>query len=215
MLNLSRLKPRFWDHQDAAAGPESHHFSFRRKWLLIVTFTTMVTLTPLLVMTLVDYRLTRQAFESEATMAVSRMISNTWRSASFLLSQRRAALEFVARDNRLADLLAPGRLDAILANLQGGMGGFVDLGVVDTDCTIQSYAGPYALQRSRVKSTVCFDQAVANGFFISDVTLIRGQHHQLVIAIRHDLEGGGFFVLRASLDASLLDSPIAQLDSGP
>jgi hypothetical protein len=101
MLNLSRLKPRFWDHQDAAAGPESHHFSFRRKWLLIVTFTTMVTLTPLLVMTLVDYRLTRQAFESEATMAVSRMISNTWRSASFLLSQRRAALEFVARDNRL------------------------------------------------------------------------------------------------------------------
>jgi hypothetical protein len=30
----------------------------------------MVTLTPLLVMTLVDYRLTRQAFESEATMAV-------------------------------------------------------------------------------------------------------------------------------------------------
>jgi two-component system NtrC family sensor kinase len=215
MLNLSRLKPRFWDHQDAAAGPESHHFSFRRKWLLIVTFTTMVTLTPLLVMTLVDYRLTRQAFESEATMAVSRMISNTWRSASFLLSQRRAALEFVARDNRLTDLLAPGRLDAILANLQGGMGGFVDLGVVDTDCTIQSYAGPYALQRSRVKSTVCFDQAVANGFFISDVTLIRGQHHQLVIAIRHDLEGGGFFVLRASLDASLLDSPIAQLDLGP
>jgi hypothetical protein len=63
-----------------------------------------------------------------------------------------------------------------------------------------------------VKSTVCFDQAVANGFFISDVTLIRGQHHQLVIAIRHDLEGGGFFVLRATLDASLLDSPIAQLD---
>jgi two-component system NtrC family sensor kinase len=58
----------------------------------------------------------------------------------------------------------------------------------------------------------CFDQAVANGFFISDVTLSRGQHHQLVIAIRHDLDNGGFFVLRATLDASLLDSPIAQLD---
>ena len=76
MLNLSRFKPRFWDHRDAAAGPGSPHFSFRRKWLMIVGFTTVVTLTPLLVMTLVDYRLARQGFESEATMGISRMVSN-------------------------------------------------------------------------------------------------------------------------------------------
>ena len=212
MLNLSRFKPRFWDHQDAAAGPGSAHFSFRRKWLMIVGFTTVVTLTPLLVMTLVDYRLTRQVFESEATMGISRMVSNTWRSASFLLSQRRAALEFIARDNRLPDLLAAGRLDAILANLQGGMGGFVDLGVVDANCTVQAYAGPYALKKNRLKSNICFDRAVANGFFISDVTVNQGKNHQLVIAIRHDREAGGFFVLRATLDASLLDGTIAQLD---
>ena len=211
MLNLSRFKPRFWDHQDAASGPGSSHFSFRRKWLMIVTFTTVVTLTPLLIMTLVDYRLTRQAFESEATMGTARMVSNTWRSVSFLLSQRRAALEFVARDNSLAELLAPGRLDAILTNLQGGMGGFVDLGVFDTDCTVQAYAGPFRLKKNRMKPTICFDRAVANGFFISDVTLNREQNHQLVVAIRHDLDSGGFFVLRSTLDASLLDVPLLQL----
>ena len=210
MLNLSRFKPRFWDHLDVASGPGNRHFSFRRKWLMIVAFTTVVTLAPLLVMTLVDYRLTRQAFESEATMGIARMVSNTWRNISFLLSQRRAALEFVARDNSLPDLLAPGRLDAILANLQGGMGGFVDLAVVDTDCTVQAYAGPVAL-RSQVKPTVCFDHAVANGFYISDVTVAQGQNHQLVIAIRHDLNSGGFFVLRSTLDADLLDLPVLQL----
>ena len=48
MLNLSRFKPRFWDHRDAASGPGSSHFSFRRKWLMIVAFTTVVTLAPLL-----------------------------------------------------------------------------------------------------------------------------------------------------------------------
>ena len=64
MLNLSKIKPRFWDHLDAAAGPSGRPFSFRRKWILIVLFTTVVTLTPLTVMTLMDYRLTRQAFES-------------------------------------------------------------------------------------------------------------------------------------------------------
>ncbi|MDX2452357.1 sensor histidine kinase [Desulfosarcina sp.] len=211
MLNLSRFKPRFWDYQDAASGPGSSHFSFRRKWLMIVVFTTVVTLAPLLVMTLVDYRLTRQAFESEATMGTARMVSNTWRSVSFLLSQRRAALEFVARDNSLPDLLAPGRLDAILANLQGGMGGFMDLGVVDIDCTVQAYAGTGALRSSRVKPTTCFDHAVANGFFISDVTADQGQNHGLVIAIRHDLDNGGFFVLRSTLDAGLLAVPVMQL----
>jgi signal transduction histidine kinase len=211
MLNLARFKPRFWDHLDAASGPGSSHFSFRRKWLMIVVFTTVVTLTPLLVMTLVDYRLTRQAFESEAEMGTARMVSNTWRSISFLLSQRRAALEFVARDNSLPGMLAPGRLDAILTNLQGGMGGFVDLAVVDADCSVQAHAGPAALKRNRVKPTVCFDRAVANGFFISDVTVDQGQNHGLVVAIRHDLEAGGFFVLRSTLDAGLLDVPVLQL----
>jgi signal transduction histidine kinase len=212
MVNLSRFKPRFWDHRDAAAGPGSPHFSFRRKWLMIVGFTTVVTLTPLLVMTLVDYRLARQGFESEATMGISRMVSNTWRSASFLLSQRRAVLEFVARDNRLPDLLAPGRLDVILTHLQGGMGDFVDLGVVDATCRLNAYAGPYALRNSRMEPVHCFDQAVANGFFISDVTASPDNPPHLVLAIRHDLDNGGFFVLRATLDAGLLESPIAQLD---
>ena len=218
MLNLSRFKPRFWDHRDAASGPGNTHFSFRRKWLMIVVFTTVVTLTPLLVMTLVDYRLTRQAFESEAVIETSRMVSNTrhsiaflLRSVSFLLSQRRAALEFVCRDNSLPDLLTPRRLGAILANLQGGMGGFVDLSVVDTNCTVQAYAGPFALKKNRIKPTKCFDRAVANGFFVSDVTLTSEQNHQLVVAIRHDLDNGGFFVLRSTLDASLLDVPLRQL----
>jgi two-component system NtrC family sensor kinase len=211
MLNLSRFKPRFWDHRDVASGPGNTHFSFRRKWLMIVVFTTVVTLTPLLVMTLVDYRLTHQAFESEATMGTARMVSNTWRSVSFLLAQRRAALEFVTRDNSLPDLLAPGRLEAILANLQGGMGGFVDLGVVDSDCTLKAYAGPFALKKNRIKPTTCFDRAVVNGFFISDVTLSGQQNHQLMVAIRHDLDSGGFFVLRSTLDASLLDVPLLQL----
>jgi signal transduction histidine kinase len=133
-----------------------------------------------------------------------------------VLSQRRAALEFIVRDNTLADLLAPGRLDAILANLQGGMGGFIDLGVVAADRTVQAYAGPYARKGSLMDPAACFDQAATNGSFIGDVTVHRGQNHQLVLAIRHDLEIGGFFILRTTLDAGLLDGPVLQmaLDEG-
>lgn len=210
MLKLSRFKPGFWDHHDASAEPGNSHFSFRRRWQTIVAFTTVVTLTPLIVMTLVDYRLTRQAFESEAAMGTTRMVSNTWRSVSFLFSQRRAALEFVARDNRLADLLAPGRLESVLANLQGGMGGFVDLAVVDANGTVLAGAGR-APETSQTLSASGFDQTLSNGFFISDVTGSPGIGYHIIIAIRHDLGEGGFFVLRSTLDAGLLDGPLSQL----
>lgn len=211
MLSLSRFKPRFWDHRDAAAGPASRHFSFRRKWLMIVAFTTLVTLTPLLVMALVDYRLTRQAFETEAEMAVSQVVSNTWRSVSFTLSQRRAALAFIARDHTFDDLIAPGRLQTILANLRSVMDGFVDLGVLDANQLLQAYAGPKVMAAGQMKTTTSFNHAVANGFFISGVTLNQEQYHQLVIAIRHDMDSDGFFVLRSTIDASLFDGLVSQL----
>jgi two-component system NtrC family sensor kinase len=202
MLNLSGLKPRFWDHRDAAAGTGSAQFSFRRKWLLIVVFTTLVTLTPLLVMAIVDYRLTRQAFESEAIMGISRNVSNTWRSITYLLSQRRAALEFLARDNTLADLLTTGRLETLLSNLKDSMDDFIDLGVVDKTCTVKGYAGPDALHERRVMPAICFDRVVTDGYFISDVMEKQDTGH---------LPRDGFYVLRATLDADLLTGPVSQL----
>ncbi|BBO92143.1 ATP-binding protein [Desulfosarcina ovata] len=211
MLNLSRFKPGFWDYQDITAGPGRGHFSFRRRWLMIVGFTTVVTLTPLLVMALVDYRLTRQAFESEARMGISRMVSNTWRSISFIIAQRRAALQFVARDNPPDRLNDPRRLAEILGHLQSGMGGFLDLAVVDADCAVKTYAGPYKPEKDAIDPDDCFSQAVADGFFISDVTHRQGDNHHIVVAIRHDLADGTFFILRATLDANLMDAPVGQL----
>jgi two-component system, NtrC family, sensor kinase len=211
MPNLFRFKPRFWDHQDSAASPGERQLSFRGKWLMIVVFTTVVTLAPLLVMTVVDYRLTRQAFESEARMGISRMVSNTWRSVSNLLAQRRAALEFIARDNALSELIAPRRLETLLSHLRRGMDDVVDLAVMNADGTILADAGPNHHRQQRLTPAIEFDRAVANGFFIGDVTAGSGRQHRLVVAIRHDLAAGGYFVLRSTLDASLLDGPLSEL----
>jgi signal transduction histidine kinase len=211
MLNLSRLKPRFWDHRDAAADRGSDHFSFRRKWLILVAFTMAVSLTPLLVMTLMDYRLSRKAFETEAAMNVSRMVSNTWRGIAFLLSERRAALAFVARDNTLADLLKPGRLEAVLANLQHGMAGFVDLSVVAPDGTLRAWAGPPDPPHRRSAPEDGFRHPVGKAHHIGDVTTRQGQADHLMVSIRQDLDSGGFFLLRATLDAALLEGPLSQL----
>jgi len=211
MLNPSRFKPRFWDHLDAAAGPGHRSFSFRRKWMMIVAFTTAVTLTPLLVMALVDYRLTRQAFESEATLAVSRIVSNGRRNIAFMLAQRRSALVLIARDNTLAELMAPGRLTVLMSHLQHVVGGFVELDAVDADRRVRAFAGSGALAGKRSTPGESFDHAAANGFFVGDVAPEPTQKRQLVIAVRHDLPNGGFFVLRATLEVNLFDEFMSQL----
>jgi two-component system, NtrC family, sensor kinase len=215
MLKLAKLKPRFWDHQDAAAGSTGKPFSFRRKWKLIVLLTTVVTLTPLAVMTLVDYRLTHQAFESEAAGNTSRMVSNTWRSVSFFLSQRRSALEFIAQDNSPQRLASPERLNAILNHLKSSIGGFIDIGVLDAAGRILAYAGPRPFAPPRPGQSPCFDQAVAKGFFVSDATSGPASDRHLIIAIRHDLNTGDFIILRAALDRKILQNLITQLEIEP
>ena len=211
MLNLSRFKPRFWDYQDSAANAGDSHLSFRGKWLMIVVFTTVVTLTPILVMAVVDYRLTRQAFESEVRLGISRMVSNTWRNISHLLTQRRAVLAFIARDNAIADLTVQQRLETLLSNLQRGMDDFLDLAVLDETGTIRAYAGPYDPTAGPIIPAPGFKQAVADGFYIGDVTARPDKPHHLVVAVRHDMTDGRFFVLQSTLNAGVLDGPLSEL----
>ena len=214
MIGLGRFKPGFWDHWDSAVGPGRGGYNFRRKWLMIVCFTTVVTLTPLVVMTLVDYRLTRQAFESEATMGISRMVSNTWRSISFMLAHRLAALRFIARDNPPESLAKPERLQAILAHLQESMGGVIDLSVLDTNGRVKAYAGPFSPTDAEADASILLERTLADGFSISNVNHDRVDRHQLVVAIRCNAHANSVIILAATLDARLMDGPVAQLPLG-
>ena len=215
MSLIKKIKPKFWDYHDAAAGHHRNGFSFRRKWKLIVALTSVVALTPLIVMTMIDYRLSRGAIEAEMFTNTSRIVSNTWRTVSFFLAQRKSALDFVLQDNSYENMKDPRRLAAILKNLQSGVGGFADIGVVDASGKMVAYTGPYGLQGANLCNEKCFRQVLKKGTFISDVTGGKSGGQRIVIAIRHDFSDGGFFVLRATLDAGLLHRLLSQLDIGP
>ena len=140
-----RLKPDFWDHEDVASGPYKHLFDLRRIWKMVVTLMAIVIFVPIIFLTLIDYRATRNSVESEIALNTSRLISNTRRSVSFFLAERRSALRFVVVDNDLEELKDPSRLAVILRNLNKGFGGFEDLGLIDSLGRQIAYAGPYKL----------------------------------------------------------------------
>lgn len=99
MKPLQKLKPAFWDYRDIA-GIHSHtSFNFRRKWKLIVLFTSFMALLPLFVMTLVDFSLTRRIIEDEVKNSMSTILDSAAVSISLSRDLKQSALDYIDRLN--------------------------------------------------------------------------------------------------------------------
>jgi two-component system, NtrC family, sensor kinase len=212
MSILKKLKPSFWDYLDVAAGPLKHLFNFRRIWKLAVILTAGVALVPLVSITVIDYKVTQNAIESEILFRTSRLVSNTWRNISFFLMERKAALDFIIRDNSFETLNEPERLAAILKNLKGGFGGFVDLGVIDPLGYQRTYVGPYKLEGVDYSTQEWYKEVQEQGKYVSDVFLGFRHVPHLVIAVKHEIGNGFSFVLRATLDTDRFNELLSELE---
>jgi signal transduction histidine kinase len=158
MTVLKRLKPVFWDHEDAIGGPYKHHFDFRRIWKRAVLVTATVALTPLIIWALAGYRLHQDTTEAELELRTSQLVSNSWRSVSLFVSERLSVLDFIAHDHSLEALNNKARLAEILDNLNKRFSGFTHLGVIVSSGIQQSYIGSHQLEGVEYSSAPWFRQ---------------------------------------------------------
>jgi len=211
---IKQLKPGFLDHKDAATTPYKHHFNFWRIWKRAILATATVALVPLFIWALAGYKLNMETIAAELMLRTSQLVSNSWRSVSLFLTERRSVLDFIAHDHTLETLKDPTRLASILDNLNKRFGGFTDLGVLDGSGIQQAYVGPYRLGGRDYSNQPWFQEVLTRSRYISEVVLgFRNQPH-LIFAIKRNLPDGSFFVLRASLNTEPFNELIAQLDAG-
>jgi len=212
MFLKTLVKPKFWDHEDVAAGPYRHLFNFRLIWKQAVCLMVFVTLTPLIFMAAIGYRISKESTDSEILLRTVRLVSNTRRSITYFVDERKAALDFVVHDNSFDDLNDPGRLARLLENLKTAFGGFTDVGVIDSNGVQRAYVGPYPLEGVNYHDEEWFRQVVEQGIYISDVFLGFRQVPHLVIAIRHRCHDGSCYILRATLDTAKFNELLYELD---
>jgi signal transduction histidine kinase len=214
MSILKKFKPGFLDHKDVTAGPYKHHFDFQRIWKRAILVTAIVALVPLIIWAFSGYRLTMETIESELVLRTSQLISNSWRSVSLFLTERRSVLNFIAHDNRLETLKEPTRLAAILENLNERFGGFTDLGVIDSSGKQITHAGSHQMEGLDHNHLPWFREVLTRGAYISElVTGARNKPH-VDFAVKRELPDGLFFVLHAVLKPEQLTQSIAQIDVG-
>jgi two-component system, NtrC family, sensor kinase len=215
MALLDSLKPEFWNVRPSSSGASRYLFNYRRIWKWCVLLTGIVSLMPLIFITLVDYKATEQALESEFRSRTARLVSNTRRVVGFFLSERRAALDFIARDNPPRALTDPERLTVILEGLQKSFGGgFMDLGLIGADGRQKAYVGPFSLQDKDYHEQAWFQLVVDRGVYVSDVFLGYRQVPHMIIAVKQDLPDGSFQVLRASLGIGPFEDLLAKMELG-
>jgi two-component system, NtrC family, sensor kinase len=212
MVLFERIKPKFWDHLDSGTQAGQHMFNFRRIWVHAVVWTCLVASIPLIAFALIDYNVTQQSVESEILLRTSRLVSNTRRAISFFLIERKAALDYIIKDNSLATLNSSERLSFILDNLKSSFGGFADLGVIDSTGQQRMYVGPYNLIGKDYSQQPWFAEVKEKGVYISDVFKGYRNVPHMVIAVRSEIESGTFHILRASLDIESFNHLLAQLE---
>ena len=213
MKILERIKPPFWDKRPSEAGSARYRFNYRRIWKVTVLVTSLVSLIPLIFITIVNYNATEHAFEAELSLRTARLVSNTRRAISFFLTERRSALEFIVRDNSYEDLNNAKRLQQILDNLKESFGGgFVDLGVINSAGIQKTCVGPYCLTGKDYSKQPWFKQVVDHNVYISDVFLGYRKVPHLVIAVKKTLPDGSYHILRASLGINPFEDLLAHLE---
>lgn len=212
---MASLKPKFWDHEDVAAGPHTQLFNFRRIWKLTALLTTVVALIPLAFLAILDYRVTKIASASETVLRTSQFVSNAGRNISSFLGERRSVLNFIVKDNAFPDLQDPARLTVILDHLRKAYGGgFTDLGVIDPLGLLKTYAGPHDLGGKDYSREEWFREVLEQGVSISDIFQGAAEVPHLVIAVKSEAGNGSDYVLRATLEAERLSEFISHEESG-
>jgi two-component system NtrC family sensor kinase len=113
-----------------------------------------------------------------------------------------------------AELSRQELLDQALSRLRSDHPSIVDLSLIDPTGVQIAYAGPYALAGKEYTSSPWYEKTLARKVHVSEVFMgFRNVPHFVIAASKKEPASGGFWVVRASIDAETLDRFLATLSS--
>lgn len=195
-------------------APIRGKFSYRQLWWYSFLATSLVALTPLIIMTIVHSHQYQKAVQTELVYPVSRLLSNTKCSLESVIAEREAALTLITYEKSFQDLGSEVSLNATFASLKNSFGGFVDLGLIDSEGNQFFYTGPYDLQGKNYQDQSWFHEVSLRNVYVSEVFMGYRNFPHFVIAVKQERSDGSFYVLRSTIDTQLLEQQIHALDLG-
>jgi signal transduction histidine kinase len=210
---ISGFWPQFLKRQ-LPAFREMGFVKYTRMWLFSMILLAVVSITPLVVLTIIDFNLTRQTMVTETVLRATRIASNTRRTLSNFLHERLSALFFLTREESFTRMTSSGRLDELLKNLKFGFGGVIDLSVIDQNGEQLAYSGPFDLVGRDYSTQEWFKKTLDQGMYVTDVLMGFRHEPHIIVAVRSKTRQDQAFVLRATLDTEQFIEIISRMEIG-
>ena len=211
---LKAIRPEFYRRKNKHLNPYLTFSDYRKIWAIGVSTLATAALVPLLVVTVIHYRLIEKSVDSELILRTERLASNARRAVTFFMEERLNALRFTVNEVNYEQLTNPDHLAEVLRNLKLGFGGLTDLSVIDYTGIQVAYAGPFKLEGKNYSNQVWFIECQKGNFYVSEI--FRGYRNipHIIIAVKSFRPDGTNYILRATLDTERLIQTLSSYETG-
>jgi len=207
-----RLARGFLKIQDGAVCPERYS-SLRRNIIILMI---VITIVPLTFMAIINHYQYQTSLKSEIINPIQVLVSKTKHSFELFLEERLSTVRFIASAYSFEELSDTDTLNKIYSILKTEFGGFVDLGLIDSNGIQVDYTGPYSHFMGKDYSKQnWFHEVALRGNFISDVFLGYRESPHIAIAVQQITQNGKKWVLRATIDTHKFDNLIESMQLDP
>jgi len=198
-------------------SPESSDSARYYKILRInmIIIMLLVTIIPLSIMYIISYHEYQEAIREQAVHPQQVLLNKTKHSFELFLTERLSAVSFIASAYLFDELADQQSLNRIFQVMKQTFGGFVDLGLIDSNGLQVSYVGPFSLAGKSYKDQDWFHEVSIKGTYISDVFTGYRKHPHFVIAAQQMTPTGETWVVRATIDTDKFNSLIWSMGLKP
>jgi len=210
----SSIRPQFYHPDDEHLSPYFRFTSYKKIWVLGILALGVAALLPLIVVTIIHFRLVQKSIDSEIILRAERVTSNARRAVTYFLEEHLNALRFTVNEIAYDQLTNYDHLREILRNLKLGFGGLTDLSVIDHLGIQIAYAGPFKLEGKNYSNQVWFAECQKREFYVSEVFSGYRDLPHVIVTVKSYRPDGRFFILRATLETERLIKTLSSYKTG-
>jgi len=177
------------------------------KWKFITTMLAIAVI-PLATMLVINHFQYKTHLKSEMTSPLYAMANKTRHSFELFLEERLSTIRFISSAYSFEELSREETIKKIFISLKKELNGFVDLGLINPEGDLVSYAGPYALLGKNYAEQRSFKETRIKGQFISNVFMGYRKIPHIAIAVQHLTDDDKTWILRATIDTDHFDNLI-------
>ena len=189
----------------------SYYKSLTRKMISIII---IVSFLPLVLVGGIILNQFNKSYREKTHAHLGALVQQHKQNIDNFLNEKLNDIKFLAATFNFEKLSDKIFLQQLLFRLQQEYGAvFVDLGLVNEDGLLLTYAGPFKLEKAKYAEAEWFKKAIKKHYFISDVFLgLRGLPH-FIVTVKEYYKGKPY-ILRATIDFVAFNTLVEQVRVG-